>query len=124
MARATVYRLEAGRPSSADSLFRIAGVLDLEMADLVPAWPEWRMVDGHGHGPRTRARRRELGLSLAELAALAGVSEAMLSRHERGVGRSPALVRPVGEDDVARKEALARALGFADAVEYDSYCGE
>lgn len=123
VARASVYRLEAGeRPSRADTIFRLAHALELDMRDLVPEWPEWEPVAGGGHGPRTRARRRELGLTLAELAAAAGVSEATLSRHERGMVASPALLRSVGDDLVASNEALALALGFADACELERYC--
>lgn len=40
-------------------------------------------------GPRIRERRERIGLSLRELAAVAGVSPAMLSRWERGKGEIP-----------------------------------
>lgn len=122
--RSTICRMEAGyRPSTADSLFRVALALALDMKLLVPAWPEWEPVQGTGHGPRTRRRRRELGITLAELAAAAGVSEATLSRHERGCSYSSALVRRVGDDDYAAcNDALAIALGFASAAEFEDYC--
>lgn len=123
VSRASVYRLEADRrPSRADTVFRVAHALELNMRDLVPLWPEWQVVDGVGHGPRTRARRRALGLSLAELAAVAGVSEATLSRHERGVGASPMLVQATGDEHWACNDALAQALGFADADVFDEFC--
>lgn len=123
IARATVYRLEAcRRPSTADTLFRVAHALGLDMKDLVAAWTEWEMFDHPGHGPRTRERRRSLGMSIAELAAVAGVSEATLSRHERGIGNSPALVTGDWERQVACNEALAKALGFAGVDEFDQYC--
>ena len=123
VARASIYRLEAGghavRPGT---LFRVAHALRLEMRELVPDWPEWEPVSGSGHGARTRERRRALGLSLAELAAAAGVSEATLSRHERGIGRSPDLVRLVGDEPYACNRALAKALGFRMLGEFEAYC--
>lgn len=123
VARASVYRLEAGghavRP---DTLFRIAHALGPEMRTLVPAWPEWDPIGGSGHGPRTRARRRSLRIPLADLASAAGVSEATLSRHERGIGRSPDLLRLVGDEPYACNQGLVEALGFKSLSEFEGYC--
>lgn len=121
VARASVYRLEAGghaiRP---DTLFRIARALGLEMRYLVPAWPEWDPVGESGHGPRTR--RRSLGMSVAALAAAAGVSEATLSRHERGLGHSARLLGLAGDEPYACNNALAAALGFSSLSDFEEYC--
>lgn len=112
--RRTVGRLERGAPPTADSVFRLAHALELDPWELVPGWPEWHQVDVPGVGPRTRKRRRELGLSLAAVAAAAGVSDATLSRRERGVS---------GDDwPDALLSRLAVALGFADADAYRRYC--
>ena len=121
VSRAAIVRVERGGGVRADTVLRIAAALDLEVRELAPAWPEWDVL-GPGHGVRTRARRRALGLSLAEVAAAAGVSEATLSRYERGVGASPTLLARAGDDHVAASDALARALGFADAGAHERFC--
>lgn len=65
---------------------------------------------GAGLDDGVRERRRAVGMTLAELAHAAGVSEATLSRHERGIVASPSLVRFVGDELVASNEALETAL--------------
>ena len=123
MSRASVYRCEAGghavRP---DTVFRLARALGLEMRYLVPAWPEWEPIGGGGHGPRKRERRRSLDMTMAELAAQAGVSEATLSRHERGIGHGPKLIEFDGDEPYACNAALARALGFGTLGEFEEHC--
>jgi transcriptional regulator with XRE-family HTH domain len=110
--RASVYRLEGGAaPSRADTLFRIAHALDMPIRDLVPEWPEWEPIKGHGPGEGSRERRRALGLSLAQVAREIGVSEASLSRFERGVGTSPVFLRRFGDDVTSCNELLERVLG-------------
>lgn len=111
ISRASVYRLEGGRGAVlADTLFRIAHALDLGIGDLVPAWPEWEPVKGLGPGEAVRERRRALGMTIAEVAARVGVSEATLSRHERGIGVSPAFLRRLGDELVAENERLEEVL--------------
>ena len=122
VSRASIYRIEAGRAPLADTLFRLAHAFDLPIGDLVPSWPEWEPVAAAGIGVRTRQRRRALGISVAELALAAGVSEAALSRHERGIGWSPSLVRRIGDEYAAANDGLARRLGFVDADEFDLFC--
>ena len=123
VARASVYRLEGGgRPVRPDTIFRVAHALNLTMSDLVPAWPEWEPLGLGGHGPRTRERRRALGITGAKLAVAAGVSEATLSRYERGIGCSPKLLKRVGDRHYACNEKLAWALGFSDVGELEEYC--
>ena len=92
------------------------------MRSLVPLWPEWEPLGFGGHGPRTRERRRALNLTGAELAKSAGVSEATLSRYERGTGCSPVLLKRIGEKHYACNEKLAQALGFADIAEFEDCC--
>lgn len=123
VARASVYRLEGGgRAIRPDTVFRIAHALGLDRRDLVPAWPEWDPLTAADHGPRTRERRRELGLTAAALATAAGVSEATLSRYEPGIGCSRALIKRVGERHYACNEGVARALQFRNLVEFEEYC--
>lgn len=123
IARASVYRVEGGdHPIRPDTLYRIAHALCLDMRDLVPDWPEREPLGSGGHGPRTRERRRELCMSLAELAKAAGVSEATLSRHERCIGSSPSLVESVGDRQYACSSELAQALGFSGIGEFELYC--
>lgn len=115
--RASVQRLEAGGSTPrADTLFRIAHVLDLTINDLVPGWPEWEPLKGVMVGDETRVRRRARGMSLAELAAIAGVSEATMSRHERGLVASRRLVARVGGKLVVDNPAMAAAVGMSARV--------
>ncbi|WP_168194164.1 helix-turn-helix transcriptional regulator [Altererythrobacter sp. TH136] len=124
VARVSVLRVEGGeRRVRPETIFRIAHALSIDMHDLVPDWPEWELFQLGVHGQRTRERRRALGLSAAQLARAAGVSEATLSRHERGIGFSPSLLDQVGDRHYANNEKLAVALGFADIEEFEQYCG-
>lgn len=111
---ATIGRLEGkdSHSAQADTLFRIAEAFDLPIGDLVPAWPEWEPIKGHGVGEAVRERRRALGMTMAELAEIAGVSEATLSRFERGIVENSGLAKKTGDDFVLNKEELAKALGF------------
>jgi transcriptional regulator with XRE-family HTH domain len=124
VARASIYRLEAGgeRRVRPDTVFRVAYALNIAMSDLVPGWPEWEPLGHGGHGSRTRERRRALGITGAELAVAAGVSEATLSRYERGIGSSRTLLKQVGDMQFARSDKLARALGFSNVADYEAYC--
>lgn len=111
LSRWSIYRLEEGRrPSRADTLFRVAHALDIPIGSLVPAWPEWVPIKGTLPGEATRERRKALGMTIAELASKVGVSEATLSRHERGIVASPTFVRREGDDYVACSEKLREVL--------------
>lgn len=117
LSRAAVYRLEGGSlPVRADTLFRIAHALDLPIRELVPDWPEWDPIKGHGHGEGVRKRPRAIGLTMAELADMVGVSEATLSRHERSVGVSGAFLVREGDEIVSRDDRLSDALDRAAAT--------
>lgn len=117
LSRAAVYRLEGGSlPVRADTLFRVAHALDMPIRDLVPDWPEWDPIKGHGHGEGVRKRRREIGLTMAELADMVGVSEATLSRHERSVGVSGVFLVREGDEIVSRDDRLSDALDRAAAT--------
>lgn len=123
VARVSVLRVEAGgRRARPETFFRLAHALSIDMRELVPDWPEWELFQLGAHGPRTRERRRALGLTAAQLARAAGVSEATLSRHERCVGFSPSLLESVGDRHYANNEKLAVALGFANIEEFEQYC--
>ena len=99
IARETVLRVESGRrPPRAETVLRLLEVLLAEqnisdLQEIVPSWPE---ADGRqvvGHGARSRARRRQLDLSAAGVAAKAVVREATLSRFERNAGPTPSLLK-------------------------------
>lgn len=128
MGRETVSRLEAGRrPPNADTVFRLEAALDLMPRSLVPAWPEWAPIGTSAFGAASRRRRRELGLSLGQVARLAGLSAATLSRFEREETPTPSLIS-YGEWDTEREypsltsDALAAALGFSNVGEHERWC--
>ena len=131
--RETIARIESGkRPPLADTVLRLLAVLlieqdDVELDDVVPAWPEADAGQIVGHGPRSRARRHQLHLSAAVVAAKAGVSEATLSRFERNAGPTPSILKeittPHGDiENVLTNPALALALGFADIADHEAFC--
>ena len=111
VSRATIYRLEAGgHAASSDTILRIARAFRRPIEEFVPDWWTKPTLDDRHIGMETRARRRELGLTLAQLAALAGVSEATLSRHERGLNVSWKLLAFDDGRLVPKNAALAKAL--------------
>ena len=118
VSRAAVYRLEGGVGGvRADTLFRIAHALDVSIRAFVPGWPEWEPVKGSAPGDAARERRRRLGLSLAQVAGEVGVSEATLSRFERGLCVSHTFLERVGDDLFACNDQLAITLRFVDETE-------
>lgn len=128
LGRETVLRLELGRRRpTPDTVFRLETALDLEPGDLVPAWPEWNPIPSSSCGPRSRARRRELGLSLREVAGAAGVGIATVARFEREIGAVRSLAVCGLEEGMVTIEALtndryARALGFKHAEAHLAWC--
>lgn len=131
--RETIVRIEKGtRQPLADTVLGLLAVLlieqdDVELNDVVPAWPEADAGQIVGHGPRSRARRRQLNLSAAVVAVDAGVSEATLTRFERNAGPTPLILKevrtPHGDiDGVLTNSALACALGFADLDDHEAFC--
>ena len=120
LSRAAVYRLEDWLlPVRADTLFRVAHALDMPIRDLAPDWLEWDPIKGYGHGEEVRKRRREVGLTMAGLADMVGVSEATLSRHERSVGVSGVFLVREGDEIVSRDDSLFEALDRAAAAKAD-----
>lgn len=133
VSRETIARVETGsRQPLADTVLRVLAALsdnrgDVELENVVPAWPESDIDQIIGHGPRSRERRRNLGCSLAEIARTAGVSESTLSRFERGAGATPSLL--MSEEDPSSdkffrltSDALARALRFVDLTDHEAFC--
>jgi transcriptional regulator with XRE-family HTH domain len=131
--RETVAHLEAQRLRSpeeprrrpaADTVFRLQAALDLNPGELVQAWPEWSPVGLSTPGARSRVRRRDLGLSLKQVASTAGISAATLSRFERDIRweTNSLLDAGPGADPTPAAEALARALGFPDAKAHARWC--
>tara|TARA_R110000868_G_scaffold411785_1_gene710524 strand:+ start:2453 stop:3013 length:561 start_codon:yes stop_codon:yes gene_type:complete len=123
LSRAAIYRAEAlagaeeVRAIRADTLYRIAHALEISIHYLVPTWPEWEPVKGLGFGEAIREKRKKAGITMAELAAKVGISEACLSRHERSLVRSSKFVMKAGgESDelLAKNDDLDQAL---DAIE-------
>lgn len=107
---------------AADTLLRLADAMSLDVTALVPAWPEGAAIGAAGHGFRTRERRRALGISLARLAAAAGVSEATMSRFERGLSSGRSVLSGDPADPSSACLRLASALGFGSFEEYDRHC--
>ncbi|MEA1086460.1 helix-turn-helix domain-containing protein [Sphingomonas sp. CD22] len=133
VSRETILRVEAGKrkPLAATVLMVIAVLLadqdDVELQDVVPAWPEFDPCDPVGHGPRSRARRLQLKRTLADVATMTGVSEATLSRFERGIGGISSLIEIeiTGLGDHMprlRSESLAHALRFHDLADHEAFC--
>lgn len=125
--RETVFRLEAGRRPVADTVFRLEAALDLLPGTLVPDWPEWAPIGSSSLGACSRRRRRQLGRTLAEIAALVGVSPATLSRFEREECATHALVvvsRTAMDTEFSSLTdgRLASALGFDDAAAFEDWC--
>lgn len=129
MVRETVLRLEAGRRRPvADTVFRLEAALDLPPGALVPDWPEWAPIGSSSLGACARRRRRQLGRTLAEIAASTGVSPATLSRFEREECATPtlAVVRRTALDtefSSLADDRLASALGFKNAAAFEDWCG-
>ena len=122
--RETIARLECGvRRPAADTVFRLEAALDLD-GELVPAWPEWKPIGLPSMGARSRERRRGLGLSLAEVAEVAGVSVSTLSRFEREFQWNATGLLDASGDGPPSAEAigLSRALGFNSAFEHAAWC--
>lgn len=131
--RETVARLEAQglrppetprRRPAADTVFRLEAALDLMPGELVQTWPEWSPVGLSTPGARSRARRRDLGLSLKKVASTAGISSATLSRFERDIRWETKSLLDAGPGAVPTPaaEALARALGFSNAKAHANWC--
>lgn len=131
--RETVARLETQRLRSpeaprrrpaADTVFRLQAALNLLPGELVQTWPEWSPVGLSTPGARSRARRRDLGLSLKAVASTAGISAATLSRFERDIRWETKSLLDAGPSagPTQAAEALARALGFANAKAHANWC--
>ena len=116
----------------ADTVLRLIGILlagqdDVELMDIVPGWPE---ADGRqviGHGPRSRVRRRQIGLSAAEVAVAVGISGATLSRFECNACATPTLLdigtTPHGDETQRlRSVRLAAALRFGSLADHEAFC--
>jgi len=127
LTRETIYRVENGRTPSSRAVFAVQKVLDLEYEPLVKQWPLPADPDFPCVGARVRRRRRELGLSLEEVADAVGVSAATLSRFETELANPRNLVDVVvdanGELHVSiSNDAIARCLGFGNAAELGKHC--
>lgn len=130
--RETLQRIERGdgQPSTR-VVFAIAKLLDFEVKEVVPGWNEPADAELPCYGPRLRHRRRQLGLTLAEVAAAVAVkadlSPSMLSRFEC----EQSLPRQLVEVTRGRNgqiecrlfnDELAVVLGFEDADALEKYC--
>lgn len=133
IARETVARLEAGRPAYPDTLFRIETALGFERFGMVPPWRASLEPWGHSAlrrpslGAAARRRRRELGLSLKHVAAVADVHAATLSRFERQLVESARLA-PLQYNSARElvpvvEPSLLKALRFADQTDLEVYAG-
>lgn len=121
-----------GRKPRADTLLRLLAAMheagaDFELNKIVPDWPEATPGRAFGYGPLSKLRRRELGLSLEQLAAEAKIDIAKLSRFERNATPYSTLykfeeTRPGEVVPVLHSLALAEALGFDSVEEHRNWC--
>lgn len=127
LSRGTITRLERGeRLPLAETVFRLEAALDLQPSTLVPAWPEWAPIGSKAIGASARRRRKELGLTLDEVAIKAGISPATLSRFEREETTTPSLVLNErtafgGQFTSLHSKGLAKALGFKTIAAFTSW---
>ena len=125
--RETIYRVEAGRIPSSRTVFALQAALDVDYLPLVVGWPLPADPDFPCFGARVRRRRREMGLSLDEVAKAIRVSAATLSRFETEQANPRGLV-DVSVDAKGdllvsiRSDALAKCLGFGSAADLTRYC--
>lgn len=127
----TLGKIERGdqRPTEL-TLRRIAHSMGLRLGDLAPGWEKDEVERGdtnQGHpGPGLRSLRRQQNKSLIDVAKVAGVDPATLSRFERALHASRKLVelRVQGPSEklIFRSEALAREFGFETAQELSEVC--
>lgn len=119
--RYTIMRIESGRHVPTSHLvYDLEEVLDL--APLVPSWPEPLRPADACYGPRIRQVRRAAGVTAAEAARVAGVSPATFSRFEAGATIEAVMGRFEERGEGVRSDALARLLGFEDAEALNAYC--
>ena len=91
----TIVRLEAGDHVPNSSLVHaLEHILGFENRGLVKGWKDAADYDRPGRGEIARRRRLEIGLTLEQVAELAGVSAATLSRFERALADPVGLVDP------------------------------
>ena len=125
--RETVWRIEAGGTPSSHAVFAIERAFGLPSPHFVKAWQDPADPNGPSLGPRIRARRRERGLSIVEVADACGVSESTMSRFERELVSCPDIVEE-GVDARGRHFArisdigLANVLGFKTLAKLHAYC--
>lgn len=127
--RETISRLEAGRCPRSDTILRLltalVGIDGIRFSDAAELDYAANSTTVRGHGAICRARRQQIGKSLKEVARTVGISEAKLSRFERGIIRSPDLLALIGgENGIARlcNEKLALALEFASLEAHEAFC--
>ena len=121
-----------GRKPRAETLLRMLEAMheagaDFDLNKIVPGWPEATPGRPFGYGPLSKFRRRELGLSLEQVAAEAKIDIATLSRFERNATPYSTLykleeTRPGEVVPVLHSLALARALGFDSVEEHRNWC--
>ncbi|WP_439571847.1 helix-turn-helix transcriptional regulator [Sphingomonas sp.] len=123
LTRETISRAERGRLPSADTASRICNAIGIDRSEIDLKVPATDAIATHPETTSLRSRRRELGKTLAECAAAAGISAATLSRFERGIEHSRALVRmdQAGRPVELVNVGLASALGFPDVGALSRY---
>lgn len=121
ISRSTLSRIEKGQViPRMDTLDRIMAALDITIAVVGEPGPlgdgqllspnSARTTKDADLGARLREERRLLRLSIAQVAAAAGISAAQLSRIERGQARRSRLIAWCGRDPVLRGDERRRAF--------------
>lgn len=121
-----------GRKPRAGTLLRLLGAIynagaDFELKEVVPDWPEATPGRPFGYGQLSNLRRRELRLSLEEVAARAEIDNATLSRFERNATPYSTLYKfvrtAIGDiEPELCSIKLAQALGFGSVEEHHNWC--
>jgi transcriptional regulator with XRE-family HTH domain len=121
-----------GRRPRASILLRLLGAMydagaDFELKEIVPDWPEATPGRPFGYGPLSELRRRQLDLSLEQVAAKSKINIATLSRFERNATPCSTLYElretRFGEAvPVLHSSALAKALGFDTVQAHRDWC--
>ena len=121
--RETIYRVELGRGSHADTLARIAAALGIPHERLMQTGDYSAKLLDHPRRTPLRDLRLARGLTLRDCAAAAGVSATTVSRLERGNEHYPSIcdVKRMGRAWGIHNEDYAAVLGFNSAKELTEY---
>lgn len=111
----TIQRMEAGEPTSADTILRVEKALLLAPGTLVERWETGETILSAGIGPRMRELRRKRRVTITQAAGYSRLSVAMLSRLERG------LLGDLHWEELPINFNLIRLLGFSSRDQFEEW---